>query len=93
MTTIITKDGLEMTIAEALDAGKEIDWPATYNVPYPTDKDAPKPSLEDRVFELEKTVYELEKIVKDLVWGPVYENAYGTRAAAAYVKMMTSKEN
>ena len=93
MATIITKDGREIDMKEAIENNIEIDWPATYNVPYPTDMDAPKPSLEDRVFELEKTVYELETIVKDLVWGPVYENAYGTRAAGAYVKMMTSKEN
>ena len=73
MTTIITKDGLEMTIAEALDAGKEIDWAASYGIPYPTDKDAPKPTLEERVVELEKTVNKLEEIVRDLVWRPVYD--------------------
>lgn len=92
MTTIITKDGREMDIREALDQHIEIDWAATYNVPYPTDKDAPKPTLEDRVFELEKTVYELERLVKDLVWGPVYDNAYGVEASNAYLKMMTNKK-
>lgn len=88
MSTIITKDGREMDIMEALTKHIEIDWPATYNIPYPTDMDAPKPTLEDRVFELEKTVYELERLVKDLVWGPVYDNAYGAEwRAAAYCKM------
>lgn len=90
-TTIITKDGREMDIQEALTNHIEIDWHATYNVPYPTDKDAPKPTLEDRVFELEKTVYELERLVKDLVWGPVYDNAYGAEAVA-YLKMKYNKE-
>ena len=71
--TIITKDGRELDMKDAIENNVEIDWPATYNVPYPTDMDAPGPTLEDRVFELEKTVYELEKLVKDLVWGPIYD--------------------